>query len=74
MGLCEVHSSFKGHFPVLDEVALVTYQVNSNIFTSMSFDFPQPFDQVDEGLITSNIIGEEDTVSSPIENSCHRPE
>ena len=70
--LSEFNCPVKCDFSLIFELALVSNQINANIFSSMLLDFLEPTPQIVECFITSDIIGEEYAMRTTIENSRHR--
>jgi hypothetical protein len=70
----KLQSSLEGNFSLLLHLALVSDQVHAHIFTCMLLDLFQPIEQVYEGLFSGDIVGQKHTVSTSVEDTCHRLE
>ena len=71
---CELNGAVEVDLSGRLELTFVTDEVNTDILSSMLLDLLQPAAQVLESLIASDIVSEEDTVGSTVENSSHRLE
>ena len=67
-------SSVKLHLSLALVVALVADEVDANILRCVLLDLLQPVLQVLKSLVTRYVVSQKDTVSSTIENPCHRLE
>lgn len=74
LALSELDSPFKSDFSLRFKLALVTDKVDTDILGCMLFDLLQPDAEVVESLITCDIICQEHTVSTSVENPSHRLE
>lgn len=72
LALSELDSSIEKNFSLVVQLALVTNKIDLHILSSMLLDFLQPTSEVVKSLVSCDIISQEDTVSSFIEDSCHR--
>ena len=66
--LGEFHSSVKHDLSLGVKLALVSNQVDTDLSGGVLLDFMQPTPQVVKGLVSGDIIGEEHTVGSSVED------
>jgi len=65
----EVSGSLQSHLTLFFHFALITNEIDANIFSCMLPDLIQPVRQVCEGLFSSDIISEENAMGASVKDA-----
>ena len=68
MSTSELNGAIEGDLAFLFQLSFISDQVNEGVRGGVLLDFLEPVDSVDEGLVSGDIVGEEDAVSTSVED------